>query len=78
MKLKIVDTAHHRNGICGAPFTSSCSRTQARRAAVRSASSSTNRTIVPSSTWPSSPPETSLSRPIHGEGISTNPTCAKR
>jgi hypothetical protein len=21
MKLKILDTAHHRNGICGAPFT---------------------------------------------------------
>jgi hypothetical protein len=20
MKLKIIDTAHHRNGICGAPF----------------------------------------------------------
>ena len=56
MKLTIIDIAHHRNGICGAPSPWSSLRTTAAEGSRKIAILfEADHTTVPSSTSPSSP-----------------------
>ena len=61
MKLSIIEIAHHRNGICGAPFAVVLFEDGGRKGAARSGYSSMSPTIVRFLTSPRSRRATSPS-----------------
>ena len=77
MKLKIIDIAFHRNGICGAPFHVVLFDDRCNDGRRMMPSSSRPTPTVPFWTWPSSPPETSSSVQTRGAEMNTNGDCER-
>ena len=75
MKLKIIDIAHHRNGITGAPFDVVLFEDRDPEGSRKVAILFDERATAPSWTWTSWPPATSPSSPIPGAATCTSPTC---